>query len=173
MLTIVQWLNVLSITYGVIVCLCKFTIFTMYRALFVTQRISFVNIKICCYEVFVGGFYLALTLVTMMECLPRQKIWLTTMPGKCGVNKSKLLLVSGIINLVTDVQVMAIPTYSISKLKMKGPEKLRVLSVFAIGLLQAISSPVSYVSIADMASALLFSVVLPWSVVFEPSTSPT
>jgi hypothetical protein len=107
----------------------------MYYTLFIPQRGQFLWYKIWCYAIFFGGFYIALTLVTMMECLPREKIWDTSISGDCKVNKSKLLLVSGIANVLTDLQVVVIPIETVWKLQMSLAQRIRVILVFTIGLM--------------------------------------
>ncbi len=93
-------------------------------------------------RVFIGvlvGFYLATTLVKIWECNPREKIWNTSIPGRC-VNVSSLLNTSGLFNSITDVMILLVPVKFVWNLQLSRRQKVGVVAVFTIGFWYVLSS---------------------------------
>jgi hypothetical protein len=132
-LTIMQWFNLCAITYGIVMCLCKLTLLAMYRALFVTQRQSILNIILHVLGACLIVFYLGQTIVKFVECRPREKIWNKSISGHCDVTTSAILNSSGLFNMLTDILIVLIPIKCVWDLKMRRAERLRVVLVFAVG----------------------------------------
>jgi hypothetical protein len=84
-------------------------------------------------------FYIGLFFSYVFQCWPREKIWLgETVEGRC-TDAFQVNLSSGILNVISDVEALLIPTWAIWKLSMPIKRKLAALSVFGVSLI-AISS---------------------------------
>ena len=80
------------------------------------------------------GLYVALTIVEIFACSPRQKVWNLILPGKC-LDMGTVNVVSAIINLISDIIILLLPQRMIWKLHMSVRKKLRVAPMFAVGTL--------------------------------------
>ena len=78
--------------------------------------------------------YIALFLATVFECTPIRKSWIARTPGHCFPQKV-LPYTSGTLNVASDILVLVLPIPCIWGLNMKIGRKLRVLSVFGLGIL--------------------------------------
>lgn len=79
-------------------------------------------------------FYVITTLIKVLECLPRPRIWDTSIPGTC-LNISEILNASGIFNTVSDVLILLVPVKAVWNLQMKRKRKAAVIAVFTVGLM--------------------------------------
>ncbi len=76
-------------------------------------------------------FYTGLFFSYVFECWPREKIWNPTIVGRC-TNAAQVNLSSGILNIISDVEALLIPTWAIWHLALPLKRKLAALSVFGI-----------------------------------------
>lgn len=79
-------------------------------------------------------FYLSSTLVEILGCLPRDKIWNSAVSGYC-VNLPAVLTSGAVINIVSDFSILILPIGKVWQLQMTLKRKLKVSAVFAAGLL--------------------------------------
>ncbi|KAK7955876.1 uncharacterized protein PG986_005098 [Apiospora aurea] len=75
-----QWFNVVSIHYGVTICFVKLTILWLYRRLFSPARRGPFDVGIVSLVAFLVGFYVATNVAKVWQCIPREKIWVTSLP---------------------------------------------------------------------------------------------
>lgn len=129
----VKWFNIVSIHYGVTICFVKLTILRLYRRVFSPVRHGLFDVAIVALVVFTVGFYLATNLAKIFQCTPREKIWVSGLPGSC-IDISTLLNVSGIVNTVTDFVILLLPIKAISNLNLVARKKVTVVLVFTFGL---------------------------------------
>ncbi|KAK7926778.1 hypothetical protein PG985_003776 [Apiospora marii] len=127
------WFNVVTIHYGVTICLVKLTILQLYRRVFSPARHGPFDVGIVALDLFVVGFYVATNLAKVFQCTPREKIWVSSLPGRC-IDISTLLNVSGIVNTVTDFIILVLPIKAVWNLKMGARKKITVVLVFTFGL---------------------------------------
>lgn len=80
------------------------------------------------------GLYTGLFFSTVFECTPIRKSWNVLTPSHCLKPKG-LPYASGAINVVSDIYVLLLPIPCIWGLNMNLGRKLRVLSVFGLGIL--------------------------------------
>ena len=83
------------------------------------------------------SFYVANVLSVIFQCTPVPKVWNTSMPGTC-INTSLNFIITGVINVVSDVLIMLLPLWTIWHLKLPIQKKLSVSTVFAAGILYVI-----------------------------------
>ena len=80
-------------------------------------------------------FYVVVTFIEIFQCTPRELIWNPLIAGSCFVNTNSVLIATAVVNAVSDLIILALPFRSIWRLQMSGQEKVKISTVFAIGLL--------------------------------------
>lgn len=85
----------------------------------------------------VTGLYIAFAIVILDKCVPRaDQTWQsTTFVGDCSPSQHTMSKVTGIFGLISDVYIMAIPLWLVSRLTLKPKRKAGVLAVFLTGLI--------------------------------------
>ncbi len=83
-----------------------------------------------------GITYILVIFIFSFQCTPREKIWNRTMDGWC-MDTGTLVLAMGVINLVSDLTILALPIICIWGLQMPLRKKLGIMTIFAIGVLYA------------------------------------
>ncbi|KAI0973737.1 hypothetical protein F4678DRAFT_459226 [Xylaria arbuscula] len=127
------WFNVSSINYGVAIGIAKISVLCLYRRIFSPVRWSVFDLIIVFLIIILALFYTATTIVKIWECVPRDKIFDSTLPGSC-VNISTLLNVSGLFNTITDFIMLLLPLKTVWSMKMSVRKKTVVVLVFTLGL---------------------------------------
>lgn len=77
-------------------------------------------------------FYIIATMVVIMTCLPRAKIWDPTTEGHC-INVPAALITGAVMNVVSDFSIMILPIVKIWQLKISRKRKIEISVVFATG----------------------------------------
>lgn len=148
------FLNILYCIYSPTTLAAKLSI------LFQIKRIFAAGSKNTIYWVTVASivanviFYTALFFSYVFECWPRERIWNPDVPGRC-VSAVSSNLVSGILNVVSDLEALFLPAWALWHLRMPIKRKLTAYAVFSIGLVFAAtpSNIISlYVILADRVS---------------------
>ena len=80
------------------------------------------------------AFYLAWFWVDIFQCVPRRKIWDTTVSGKC-ISTDVLLITPASINIVSDCLILVLPIIMVFRLKMTMKNKLAIIAIFSSGFL--------------------------------------
>lgn len=80
------------------------------------------------------AYYTAGTLIFIFGCTPRKRLWDKTTPGTC-VDIHAVAVASGVVNMVSDFIMFAIPQMVIWRLRLTGGKKAAISSIFAIGIL--------------------------------------
>lgn len=78
--------------------------------------------------------YIALFFNNLFICVPIQKFCCSATPGHCGT-QSVLPYTAGAMNVFSDAHILVLPIPCIWAVNMKIGRRLRVLSVFALGIL--------------------------------------
>ncbi|KAH8648724.1 hypothetical protein BGZ60DRAFT_570018 [Tricladium varicosporioides] len=103
-----------SILYGLVIMLLK------------------VSILLDWLRIFVPGVG---TIVEIFQCNPREKIWNPLFEGgNCPIHMPAHMLASGIINLISDIIILALPQKVIWKLHISRRNKIGVSLLFTIGI---------------------------------------
>lgn len=77
-------------------------------------------------------FYAGLFFSYVFQCWPREKIWLVdAVAGKC-TDAIQVNLSSGVLNIISDVEALLIPTWAIWHLALSTKRKLAALAVFGV-----------------------------------------
>ncbi|KAH9204897.1 hypothetical protein DL95DRAFT_376665 [Leptodontidium sp. 2 PMI_412] len=86
----------------------------------------------------------------LFNCQPIAKNWdLTFKEGKC-INVSKILMVHGSINVVTDVAMLLLPIALVRKLKVQMKQKVALACLFMTGTLVCIVSTIRLKFVLDL-----------------------
>ncbi|RYP57738.1 hypothetical protein DL770_010594 [Monosporascus sp. CRB-9-2] len=84
-------------------------------------------------------FYAVGTIVGLFQCIPREKVWNPLFEGgSCPINMHAHNRASGIINLVSDFCILALPQKVIWNMNMSRSKRLSVSVLFAIGILACV-----------------------------------
>ena len=97
--------------------------------------------------------YIALFFSTVFECTPIRKSWNPLLPGHC-LKPRGLPYASGAINVASDIYVLILPIPCIWDLNMNITRKLRILSLFSLGILY----PYPQISMSKSTVLTIFSV---------------
>lgn len=79
-------------------------------------------------------FYLANVLSVIFQCNPVRKAWDTTTTGAC-IDTNLNFVITGVINVISDVLILLLPLWTIWHLKLPMQKKLTVSAAFATGVL--------------------------------------
>ena len=79
-------------------------------------------------------FYGAVTMVKVIQCIPRERIWDVAVDGNC-IDLTAVLKTTGIFNTISDFLIFILPIREIWKLNMERRQKIGVSAAFTIGLL--------------------------------------
>lgn len=126
--------NVMTIYYNPLIFITKLSILLQFMKIFTpshtgstywsTQFLIWINLL----------FNLAATLVQIMACLPRAKIWNPTIPGHC-IDMPNAFIAGAVINAVSDISILVLPIHKVWQLQMPRWRKIGVSAVFMAGVL--------------------------------------
>ena len=69
----------------------------------------------------------------MFSCTPIQGFWDKSIQATCGVDNREFYLGVSIPNIITDLALLLLPTYSIWKLHVSTKQKIMLTLVFILG----------------------------------------
>ncbi|KAJ8121849.1 hypothetical protein ONZ43_g1806 [Nemania bipapillata] len=127
------WFNVSSINYGIAIGIAKIAVLWLYRRVFSPIRWSLFDLVIVFFVVILALFYTSTTIAKIWECVPRDKIFNPTIPGRC-ISTPMLLNVSGLFNTITDFIILLLPLKAVWSMRMSTQKKAIVVLVFTFGL---------------------------------------
>jgi hypothetical protein len=115
--------------YKVVVCLNKISVILLYMRIFISQRF-----RVFCYGALaiVVSSGIATVFATVFQCVPFERSWNKSIDGTC-VDSDMFWLANAILNISTDVIVLALPVHEVFKLQLKLQEKILLHSVFLLG----------------------------------------
>ncbi|KKK20684.1 hypothetical protein ARAM_000335 [Aspergillus rambellii] len=131
--------NASQITYAPLIFITKLSIFLLYLRVFAPSRQGKTYWAIHLLIWFNLLFYLANFFLKIFECIPRAKIWDRKIPGHC-ININIPILVTSIINVVSDLLMLFLPIFCVWRLKMTKKKKLGISAIFAAGIFGCLSS---------------------------------
>lgn len=120
-----------QLVYTFSIAFTKLSILELYRSLFPTRFMT-----VACYiaGAMVVSWMIATACVTVFLCHPVAYNWDTSIPGGgCG-NTPASWMSTGIVNIITDLVVLAIPVRELVHLQMATYKKIVLIIVFALGI---------------------------------------
>ncbi|KAI0548666.1 hypothetical protein F4679DRAFT_573986 [Xylaria curta] len=133
-----KYFSISSWVYLVLTACVKLTFLFFYRRIFSTRtkiRYIFIDGAI----ILVVLLNISLFIATILSCIPVQREWDTTVPGHC-INPVILPYFSGVSSSATDIYVLILPITLLWGLNMNTQRKIRVSSIFGLGILSVASS---------------------------------
>lgn len=88
-------------------------------------------------------------LATAFQCVPVAAAWDKTIPARC-TNTSAFWLAYCIINIVTDLAILALPVREVMQLHQPLRERIALLTVFSLGALSVISYTRLFLSLTNV-----------------------
>ncbi|PSR83338.1 hypothetical protein BD289DRAFT_453866 [Coniella lustricola] len=136
----------LEIFWTLSISVSKMSLLLLYVKVFPLSRLTIVSKMTF---VFVGLLAVSGVLTTLLICQPIQRNWYIHTPGHCGSLKAAFGIY-GVLNLVTDVMVLALPIPSLVGLKLPALRKCGLVATFAVGFLTCVASVVRLAFLTTM-----------------------
>ncbi|KAI8953115.1 hypothetical protein F4801DRAFT_598480 [Xylaria longipes] len=146
-------LQIGGVLYSVTLPLLKASILLEWTRLFVPRGTRNVFWLLC--VILVGiqlSFLVASVFALSFACIPYQRNWDFTVPGKC-IKKSELEITSAAIHFASDIVILILPQKVIWSLHMSLKKKLGVSVIFSLGVLACISAILRLVSTIEYSTA--------------------
>lgn len=129
-----QTINIIQVIYIVAITLCKISIMFQLADIFVPYKPHKRWNTLLGLIAFTVGFYVVIFFIAIFLCRPLSKIWNPDIPGTC-IDKSTVYVATSVVNVFDDFAIFALPVVWTSKLQISSSQKVKVMAVFAIGLL--------------------------------------
>ena len=120
--------------YKIVVCLNKISVVLLYQRIFISSILISRHFRWMCYcaLAIVGASGVATVFATIFQCVPIQRSWDKDIEGNC-IDSSEFWVANAVINISTDVVVLALPIREISELQLQTKEMILLYSVFLLG----------------------------------------
>ena len=123
-----------EIVYGVAIFITKLSILLQFLRIFQFNRRCAVHYTIHSLIWFNLLYHSAYVFSCIFQCTPISKELGSMVHGRC-INLGALFVATGVINVVSDFSILALPILYTSRLKMEPRQKLLIIAVFTVGLL--------------------------------------
>ena len=77
---------------------------------------------------------------TILQCTPMASLWDPNVDGHC-YNYPLCALINGILNVVMEVIVLALPSHAVWKLQLERKLKLQIIGILLLGVLSVFPGP--------------------------------
>ncbi|OSS51858.1 hypothetical protein B5807_03940 [Epicoccum nigrum] len=136
------WANAAQIVYCPLSFVVKMAILLQYLRLFAPSRKGHEFMWYGAWATIGATFmvYSFFTFWTMFYCRPRRFIWDKLTPGGKCYDVNDIILSQGAFNMVSDVIILLLPSWSLWKLDVPLVRKLWITLMFATGLVACIAS---------------------------------
>lgn len=123
---------IFQILYYPAIFIAKLSVLQLYRQVFAPTGHTAVRLTYNIWSNFT--FYLVVSIVQICQCMPLHKAWLSYIPGEC-IDQVALQLSTGLVNVVSDIEILMLPLLSIYHLPLYKKGKAGVALIFGFGLL--------------------------------------
>lgn len=79
--------------------------------------------------------WFSLTLAAIFQCRPVAAFWNTSIQGAECINLPRFTIVSGVLNLLTDVLILCLPIPMVWRLNTTKVQKATLTGIFLLGVL--------------------------------------
>lgn len=107
----------------------KISVLFLYRRIFPTRWLKFTLLALGLFTFFQ---WITFNLVTIFQCVPVSAQWTPGLGANC-VNYSIATMVSEILNVVTDILILASPMHTVWRLKASKARKRLITLTFLLG----------------------------------------
>ncbi|KAL8925179.1 MAG: hypothetical protein Q9208_003684 [Pyrenodesmia sp. 3 TL-2023] len=138
-----KWMYVAALFYHPTVFLVKLAILLEYLRMLAPSKVVnpalFIGARIIIVVVFV--YSVISEAFTIFQCSPRAKMWDPLIEGgHCIDNSNAGQVVTGFVNITTDVAILVLPARTVWKLRIPRRKKFEIILLFATGLLACIAN---------------------------------
>lgn len=127
-----QWFYAAQILYKVVVALYRISFLCLYLRIFVDRAFRL----LCKLGIaFTALCNIAFIIATIFQCLPVRAIWDKTVKHPHCIDSEVFWFSYAMINIVSDVTILALPIRQILKLQLSWRDKLGLMGVFLMGSL--------------------------------------
>jgi len=129
---ILQWFYFAQILYKMVLGLNKVSMLCLYLRIFIGRIFQWL-----CYAtlVVVVGWSVGSVMATIFQCVPISAVWDKSIKGPHCIDSDAFWYAYGIINILTDAAIFALPVREVTKLQLLRREKVGILMVFLLGAL--------------------------------------
>lgn len=82
-----------------------------------------------------GIFYFVSAFITIFTCLPREAIWNPLVIGHHCIKNQILVLTICSFNIISDMTILILPAKAVWNMRLPTRHKIKIVLLFAIGLL--------------------------------------
>ncbi|KAI0521564.1 hypothetical protein F5B22DRAFT_542837 [Xylaria bambusicola] len=133
------------VAYSICVVLTKISILCFYcRLFFPIKQLVYISWG---FGIFIVAYNLALIFVTALECIPLSALW-TGEPARCFDTVPPFTTL-GIVNVVTDVGILALPIRHIFSLHLSLTRRVQVCGIFLLGAVVCVFGIIRVVALAQ------------------------
>ncbi|KAK3382611.1 hypothetical protein B0T24DRAFT_18981 [Lasiosphaeria ovina] len=141
------YLFVSEFNYFTLIAVIKASILVMYCRIFPSR---FMKKGVWVIGVFVGVWWFATILVTLFQCKPIDKFFRPFMKEGMCLDTTKLFVGNSIINIISDIMILALPTHEVWRLQVPKPQKLAIWGVFILGFLAVVMTCIRLQSLINL-----------------------
>jgi hypothetical protein len=131
-----RWMYILKILYFVLIAVVKLALLFFYLRIFpkrLTRKLLWATIA------FTTLYGISYTITAIFQCSPISYSWLQyadagASSGKC-IDINLLSWTNGIVSIVTDIWMLALPLYEVFRLQLSWRRKISVALMFCVGTL--------------------------------------
>ncbi|KAI1433477.1 hypothetical protein GGR50DRAFT_705391 [Xylaria sp. CBS 124048] len=142
------WSVNLEVFYYLTIGFIKLSILSFYGTIFTSRQF---RPYLWVVAIIVIAWSVTSLTVSIAQCLPLEYGWDKTIPGGHCINYGQLVLSAGVVNVVTDFGILALPIPLVLKLQIPQGRKYLLVFTFALG------SSACIVSIVRLAYSLIIS----------------
>jgi hypothetical protein len=128
--TCLKFFWVAQTPYKIVVALNKISVIFLYMRIFIGQRFRWL-----CYGALaiVVSSGIATVFATVFQCVPIEKSWNKNIQHGTCIDSSSFWLANAVLNISTDVIVLALPIREVAKLQLRLRDKVMLHSLFLLG----------------------------------------
>ncbi|KAI1118685.1 hypothetical protein F5Y14DRAFT_399397 [Nemania sp. NC0429] len=119
-----------EVLYSVVIVNIKWSILAFYRHIFPLKLFRWVLLGLAS---FMGAWMFTAVFTLIFQCVPIEYNWDRTIHGGHCIDVSKFLLVTSILNVLTDVSILVLPLPLVWKLNVTHRQRGALLALFALG----------------------------------------
>ena len=119
-----------EVTYNTCITLIKYSILCFYARVFPTP-----GVRIALYAIgaYVTGWFIANQIAVFLHCIPFKAIFNPTIKGAKCYNSFASLISLAVLNMVSDIAILILPTWKVWHLQMPRSHKFAVMGIFLLG----------------------------------------
>lgn len=136
-LIVQQWIYIVETVYAPTIFLVKTAILLQYLRLFAPHKTldPFLWYSVRIIITVTGIYYTINIFLTTFACSPREAIWNPLITDAQCFDNNTLIFITCLYNIVSDIIILVLPARAVWKLRMPIKKKVKIVLLFAIGLL--------------------------------------